>query len=160
MDEELIDTHAGVVRVRRGAAGEVIDLRHRILRAGLPRETAMFDGDDHPDARHVVAAAPDGTIVGCATLHASVWRGEPAFQLRGMATEPAFQGAGVGGAMLAQAERLVFAETAVRRMWCNARLPAVGFYERLGWRVVSEVFEIPTAGPHVKMTKSLSDYAE
>jgi len=44
---------------------------------------------------------------------------------------------------------------APRLLWCNARVPAVGFYESLGWRVVSERFEIPTAGPHVKMVRRL-----
>ena len=42
------------------------------------------------------------------------------------------------------------------QLWCNARTPAVGFYQRMGWAVVSDVFEIPTAGPHVRMTKRLS----
>ena len=33
------------------------------------------------------------------------------------------------------------------------RVPAERFYHRLGWKTVSEVFEIPTAGPHVRMTR-------
>ena len=41
-------------------------------------------------------------------------------------------------------------------LWCNARTPAVGFYENMRWRVVSAPFEIPTAGPHVKMVKRLT----
>ena len=145
---------AGAVVVRRAAAGEVIDLRHRVLRAGLPRESAAFDGDERSDARHVVAEAA-GRIVGCATVHASTWEGEPAWQLRGMATDPAVRAAGVGRAMLLYLERLLASESPVRQLWCNARTPARGFYERLGWRVVSDVFEIPTAGPHVRMLRAL-----
>ena len=41
-------------------------------------------------------------------------------------------------------------------LWCNARVPYVPFYEAMGWRVVSGQFEIPTAGPHVKMLKRLA----
>ena len=88
-------------------------------------------------------------------MHPSTWDGAPAWQLRGMATDPAFRATGVGRAMLLYLERLLAAESDVRQLWCNARTPARGFYERLGWRVVSDVFEIPTAGPHVRMTKRL-----
>jgi hypothetical protein len=42
-------------------------------------------------------------------------------------------------------------------LWCNARrtIPAAGFYQKQGWTIVSDIFEIPTAGPHVKMSKRL-----
>src|SRR5438445_357877 len=68
-------------QIRRATADEVIDLRHAILRAGLPRETAVFPGDDDPAARHFVATR-NGRVVGCATLHLNRWEKEPAWQLR------------------------------------------------------------------------------
>jgi len=40
----------------------------------------------------------------------------------------------------------------VTRFWCNARVPAVPFYAAMGWTVVSDVFDVPTAGPHRVMT--------
>lgn len=156
-EERVVRTPRGDVRVRRAGAGDVVDLRHAILRAGLPRETAVFENDDNPESRHVVAVDADGRTVGCATFHFTTWDGGPAWQLRGMATDPAFRGTGLGKAMLAFAESGLRAETPVRQLWCNARVPAIGFYERLGWHVVSEPFEVPTAGPHVKMTKSLPE---
>ena len=36
------------------------------------------------------------------------------------------------------------------------RAPAVPFYQRAGWTVVSDVFDIPTAGPHHRMTRDLT----
>lgn len=155
-EHTTIETRAGPVRLRDAAAGEVVDLRHRVLRAGLPRDSAIFEGDDRPGARHVVAVA-DGRIVGCVTVHPSTWDGSPAWQLRGMATEATLQRAGVGRAMLAYLERRLLDDVSpVRQLWCNARVPAVGFYERMGWRVESGPFEIPTAGPHVRMSKFLT----
>ena len=154
MRDDAIDTPHGPVTLRLATAAEVVDLRHRVLRDGLPRHSAVFDGDERPDAYHVVAES-GGRVVGCATVHASAWDGAPAWQLRGMATDPGLRGAGVGRAMLAHLERLLRDGTPVRQLWCNARVPAVGFYERLGWRVASDPFEIPTAGPHVKMTRRL-----
>jgi GNAT superfamily N-acetyltransferase len=144
-----------MVQVRRATPGEVIDVRHAVLRAGLPRETAIFPGDDAPGTVHVVAV--DGEhVVGCATIVASAWDGAKAWQLRGMAVRPSHQRSGVGGLMLKQLRRIVQdSSDDVRLMWCNARSPAVGFYERHGWTVASDEFLIETAGPHFKMTLKL-----
>jgi predicted GNAT family N-acyltransferase len=142
------------VRIRFGIAAEVLHLRHAILRAGLPRETAIFAGDDDPNTKHVVATL-NRRVVGCATVHLNSYEGNPAWQLRGMATDSAFRGSGVGRAMLAFLETSL-RESNIQQMWCNARVPAIKFYEYLGWTVVSDVFEVPTAGPHVKMVKTLT----
>lgn len=137
--------------IRTAAASEVIDLRHKVLRAGLPRETAMFPGDDAPTARHFVAEV-DGRIIGCVTLHLNEWNGERAWQLRGMAIEPTRQGSGIGAQLLCEAERSA-AASEVKQMWCNARVPASGFYTKHGWTTESDEFDIPTAGPHIRMSK-------
>ena len=139
--------------IREGTAQEVIDLRHAVLRAGLPRETAIFAGDELPTTRHFVATR-EGRIVGCVTLLLNEWNGEPAWQLRGMAVEPRMQRLGVGAQMLATAEQFV-QSSPTTLLWCNARVPASNFYNKHGWSVVSDVFVIPTAGPHVKMLKRL-----
>jgi predicted GNAT family N-acyltransferase len=36
-------------------------------------------------------------------------------------------------------------------VWCNARTPARAFYERAGFRTVSDEFELPEIGPHYVM---------
>jgi GNAT superfamily N-acetyltransferase len=143
-----------MIQMRRARPDEVIDLRHAILRAGLPRETAIFPGDDAPDTVHVVAL-DGGEVVGCATMLRNTWLEEPAWQVRGMAVAPRLQRHGVGGRMLAELQRLAEHPDGVRLMWCNARSPAVGFYERHGWAVASAEFVIETAGPHFKMIKRL-----
>ena len=142
------------MNLRRVHAGDVIDLRHAILRAGLARETAVFPGDDDPVTRHYGAFEED-RLIGCVTLHPSTWRENPAWQLRGMAVDNTLQTRGVGKALIDFLEADI-RDSHTLQMWCNARVPAAKFYEKMGWRIVSEVFEIPTAGPHVKMTKRLT----
>lgn len=132
----------------------ILDLRHAILRAGLPRETAVFPGDEAATSVHV-AAVRGGEVVGCATFHLNQWQGEPAYQLRGMATAASTRRQGLGRKMLTFAEAELLSRGVTRQLWCNARTPAVPFYEAMGWTVESEVFEIPTAGPHVRMAKRL-----
>jgi GNAT superfamily N-acetyltransferase len=151
--EIMVGESRGVVR--RVGLEEIVDLRHVMLRQGLPREAAVFPGDEVATNYHFGAFVDGGRNVGCATFHFSEWQGEPAWRLRGMATLSGFQKHGVGRAVLSFAEEMIGAESAVRLLWCDARTPAVAFYERQGWRVVSEEFFIPTAGPHFKMIKGL-----
>jgi GNAT superfamily N-acetyltransferase len=141
------------ITVREAELGEILDLRHRVLRAGLPREAASFEGDESDTTKHV-AARVDGRVVGCATILLNEWNGEPAWQLRGMAVDEEYRGAGVGRSLLEAIEKLVEGSL-IQLIWCNARVPAHGFYRRMGWEVVSGVFDVPTAGPHVKMVKRM-----
>jgi len=145
------------ILIRPASLDEIIDLRHAILRAGLPRSEAIFDGDDHPTSRHYAAVDPaTESVVACATIHLNTWENEPAWQLRGMATDPTVRRTGVGRRLLEFLEQDLRAHPAAPpQLWCNARTPAIGFYQRMGWSVVSAVFEIPTAGPHVRMVKRL-----
>jgi GNAT superfamily N-acetyltransferase len=147
------------IEFRRCTLQEIVDLRHGILRAGLPRDTAIFPGDALSTTRHFGAfILRDGIAraVGCATFHLSWWEDAPAWQLRGMATAADVRGKGVGRALLQLAEReLLFNESGLNVFWCNARVPATGFYELMGWSVVSDVFDIATAGPHVRMFRRI-----
>jgi GNAT superfamily N-acetyltransferase len=142
------------ITIRRISAAEVVDLRHAVLREGLPREAAVFPGDDALSARHY-GAFVGPALVCCATLHLNEWQGERAWQLRGMATAPGHRGRGIGRRLVEWMQSDLRRDSDVRLLWCNARVPAVEFYRRMGWHVVSAVFDIPTAGPHVRMTKRL-----
>ena len=132
----------------------VRDLRGRVLRQGMPAEAAIFEGDDEPTTIHL-GAFGENDLIGCATLFRRDWKGEPAWQLRGMAVEPDLQKSGVGAAILEELDRMVAASEFSQQAWCNARIIAKGFYEHHGWKVESELFEIPTAGPHHVMSKRL-----
>ncbi len=143
--------------IRRLTGEETVPLRWAILRAGLPRETAVFPGDEAATSRHF-GVLVDGLLVGVATIHLLPMPGtseiEPAYQLRGMATAEEVRGLGVGGALLAACVAEARQEGGCR-LWCNARAPAAGFYEKHGFTRFGEAFEIPTAGPHYLMARSL-----
>jgi GNAT superfamily N-acetyltransferase len=141
------------IKFERVGFAEIVDLRYAVLRAGLPREAANFPGDR--DSTTVHLAGKDGQkVVACATVLVNEWEGRAACQVRGMAVDPEYQGRGVGGKLLAEIERVAM-EKGVDVIWANARTPAAEFYRRNGWEIVSEVFEIPTAGPHFKMVRKL-----
>jgi len=138
------------ITIRRVTVESILPLRHRILRAGLPAEAAAFDGDADASTLHY-AACRGAEPVACLSLMASAWEGRPAWQLRGMATDAPEQGRGLGRRLLEHAVAEGRRTAPDRLFWCNARTSAIGFYERFGWRVASERFDIPTAGPHVRM---------
>lgn len=141
------------IRVGIVEVAEILDLRHRILRAGLPVETAHLPGDHVPDTRHLALWCGD-CLMACVSLMVAPYDDQPAVQLRGMAVEAETRGRGVGRRLLAAAEDLVRAD-GFALIWCNARETARGFYDKHGWRVVSEPFFIEHAGRHFRMLKSL-----
>jgi len=139
------------VLLRRASLAEIVGLRHAVLRPGLPPESAAFDGDAAPMTRHYGAFA-GGAAVGCLSFMRND-RGGPAHQLRGMATAVSARGTGIGRALLRLADAELVAETGIRGLWCNARVESIGFYERVGWTAVSEVFDVPGVGPHRVMVR-------
>jgi ribosomal protein S18 acetylase RimI-like enzyme len=85
--------------------------------------------------------------------------GKPgAWRVRGMATASDARGNGAGSAVLDALVAHAIANGATR-VWCNARTPALSLYERAGFRVVSEEFEIPEIGPHFAMEREIGRIA-
>lgn len=158
MREPLTVDSARGITIRRVEIAEIIELRHRLLRAGMPREAAQFPGDDDQSTWHVALFHPctpneNALVVTCASFMLNTYKSEPAWQLRGMCTDDTHQSKGFGGRLLAAAESAIRADSGIRLFWCNARVPALAFYQRHGWVMDSDEFEIPTAGPHRKLFK-------
>jgi GNAT superfamily N-acetyltransferase len=143
-----------LIEIRQTEFTRIVDLRHAILRTGMPREAAIFAGDDAPATRHYGAFTGERNV-GCATFHLNEFEGVSAWQLRGMATDAGLRGKGVGAALLRFGEEELLAASPERIFWCNARTPAVPFYEKQGWWTCSDEFIVETAGPHYKMVKRI-----
>jgi GNAT superfamily N-acetyltransferase len=146
------------MNVRPITAAEARTVRLPVLRAGMPPESAIFDHDDDPSVRHF--GAFDGArLVGVATFFPEPCPGRPklpAWRLRGMATLGDMQGRGAGRALAAEGVRVAAAAGAAV-IWCNARVGARGFYEKLGYVAVGGEFELPASGRHYMMIKDLSE---
>ncbi|GIW77035.1 MAG: putative N-acetyltransferase YitI [Phycisphaerae bacterium] len=132
----------------------ILCLRHKLLRDGLPAESARFEADDDPQTVHW-AAVVNGRVIGCVSLVLQALEGQPAWQLRGMAVLQEFQRRGIGSQLLRRTEEHVIRHAPPGLIWCNAREQAVGFYQRHGWKIISDRFDIPTAGAHYRMLKRL-----
>ncbi|MDR1693040.1 MAG: GNAT family N-acetyltransferase [Oscillospiraceae bacterium] len=134
------------------------DIRHIVLRAGLPRESCFWETDR--DAFHL------GGWLGVRQVGVATFQPEadpdapdrPAYRLRGMAVLPDAQGQGVGALMLLSGEDRV-RRLGVFQLWCDARIGAAAFYRRYGWEAYGGVYTIPTAGEHYRMKKTLGKTA-
>ncbi|MCU0707571.1 MAG: GNAT family N-acetyltransferase [Pirellula sp.] len=160
------------IQVFTTRGGEQLDavrrLRYQVLRQplGLPFDATLFDGDELPTTLHLLAIEADLPI-GCLTLlvpedsdvstdGTTTSKGTVNVQLRGMAVLQQAQGKGVGSLLLAEVDRL--ARQHHWYLWCKARQAAVPFYEKNGWRIRGEPFEIPTIGTHYTMDYTTQDF--
>jgi predicted GNAT family N-acyltransferase len=147
-----VESAAVHIDVEQVPAYLVLPLRQRVLRPHQSVCEVGFGGD--ATGTHFAAFDVSSAIVGVVSLigELSDERGTPSWRLRGMATEPALQRQGVGRALMTGLFDFV-ARSGGGAIWCNARLHAVGFYERFGFAVTGEVFEEPDIGPHVRMAR-------
>jgi predicted GNAT family N-acyltransferase len=114
----------------------------------------VWAGDEAPRTFHLAARSSDGAVVGVVRFAPAPcpWRAgaRAPWQLRGMATDPAVRGSGAGRAMVADGLDRIAARGG-DLVWCHARDSAAGFYERLGFVVVTEPYDKPGIGPHLGM---------
>jgi GNAT superfamily N-acetyltransferase len=133
-------------------------LRKAVLRPWLTPEEARATWAGTPE-HFQVGAVKEGRVVSTAGFlieaqpdHGDVF-GPLQWRLRGMASEPALQGRGVGGRVLdfgidELARRLAARGEPSAALWCNGRTGAQRFYERHGFQAIGELFETPGTGPH------------
>ena len=134
---------------------QVLPLRSKVLRNGLDLEKCVFPTDDRAGIFHLGRFVND-QLISIATFFPEDYpeKGEAGFRLRGMATDPDFAGKGYGADLINFAvKRLTSANASY--IWCNARKIAVGFYEKLGFEIISDEFDIPGIGPHFDMLKKM-----
>lgn len=146
------ESQSSRAEIRVITAAETIALRHAVLRAGRPVETAHLPGDDEATTRHF-GAYREGRLLGVTSLIRAAmpeFAEEPGFQLRGMATSPEARGTGLGK-MLVEAAIGFARDQGARVVWCNGRVSAAGFYGKLGFGIIGEEFETPYTGPHFRM---------
>ena len=131
--------------IKETTADSLIALRGKVLRPGRPESTAHFPEDAAEGSAHFAALDKDGVVIGCATLIEK----NGTLQLRGMATAPEWQGKGVGSAVLAAVQ--AYAQRRNLPLWCNARVSAVGFYQKNSWHTEGEPFLVAETGSHFVM---------
>ncbi|MGI9458273.1 MAG: GNAT family N-acetyltransferase [Aeoliella sp.] len=127
------------------------DLRWRFLRAPWDQPRGSERDELEEVAEHVTARDGEGRLLGIGRLHLN---DECEAQIRYMAVEEDCRGHGVGRAMVSRLEELAVAH-GVLRIVLNARDTVVGFYEKLGYRIMEEGPTMFDEVKHVRMEKRL-----
>lgn len=148
---------AAMDAVEIGAA-DTHDLRRRVLRNGTPSSDVKFDGDDDPTTFHLGVRDDAGAVVAISTWlerpHPDV-SDLPAFQLRGMATEPKLHGSGIGSRLLDAGVDLCVARGG-EVVWAHARSTALDFYLRHGFATIgNEYIDATTGLAHIDVLQRL-----
>ena len=146
------------ISIRQIPSVETHVMRQRILRSHQTLAEMDYPGDREPTTVHFGAFA-GVVLIGIASIYHEPWPRDPRrddWRLRGMAVDESQRGGGVGAALLATCARHISSRGG-KRLWCNARTPACGFYERCGRSVCSEVWDGGASGPHVDMAGAISD---
>ncbi|TKC08201.1 GNAT family N-acetyltransferase [Pedobacter polaris] len=133
-----------------------LGLRSKILRNGLAPEECIFPTDQVEGAFHL-AFYVGNEIATIASFFPNNYKEnkELGYQLRGMATDTPFLEKGFGKQLIEFAIEYI-RKTNARYIWCNARTPAIKFYQKLNFELVSEEFEIAGVGPHYEMILKLN----
>lgn len=135
-------------------------LRQRILRPHQSLAEMNYPGDQ--DAETIHLGAFDGeALIGVASLYHEPFPRDPGpddWRLRGMAVAESHRGSGAGSELLRACGQHI-RDRGGRRIWCNARTPAQGFYERFGFVTCGEMFDLVAIGPHVVMAADVGRLA-
>jgi predicted GNAT family N-acyltransferase len=128
---------------------EMTRLREQILRHPLG---LTLDSEELETERpHVhIGAFEEDSLLGCCML---VREDDRTVRLRQMAVSDDIQRKGIGKALMSFAENIA-RDQGYRNLIMHARQHAIGFYEKMGYRVTSTEFTEVTI-PHVVMEKSL-----
>jgi predicted GNAT family N-acyltransferase len=128
---------------------QMVSLRQAVLRKPLGLD---FDRDELLKESHhiLIGAFEEEKILGCCML---IEEDPSTLRLRQMAVYNEKQGKGLGRALMNFAENLA-RDRGYRSLSMHARVNAVGFYEKMGYKVVSDEFTEITI-PHVVMEKQL-----
>jgi len=127
-----------------------------MLREDAVLEECYFKNDDDDHTFHL-GAFVSGSIASIASFYFenhSLIDQTVQYRLRGMATLPDFQNKGFSSELLKMAFPII-QQNMCTTLWCNARMNAIGFYEKVGFVQSGELFNIEKIGKHGLMILKL-----
>ena len=128
---------------------QMLKLRDTILRKPLGLNFTKEELEKEKN-NLLMAAYEDDQMLGCCML---VEEDPQTVRLRQMAVLNDLQGKGIGKALMNFAENLA-RDRGYKKITMHARKPAIGFYEKMGYKRIGTEFEEITI-PHYVMEKQL-----
>jgi ribosomal protein S18 acetylase RimI-like enzyme len=145
-----------MIEIQKISAQETYVVRHPVLRKGKPIASCHFESDDLPSTQHFGLYKNDKTegVISLFDNNHSFFEETNQMQIRGMAVLENNQGKGFGRLLVTYCEELLKSQK-TGLIWFNARENAVGFYQKMGYEIIGNAFDIPDVGIHYVMWKKL-----
>jgi len=143
-----------MLQIKKITASETYPLRHAILRQNEPIEKCIYPFDNAFSTLHFGLFEKE-FLIGIVSLFETkkdLFEDVKQFQIRGMAVLESHQKKGYGAALIKHAISHLQKEKDFL-IWFNARIIAIGFYEKLGFEKTGGAFEIFPIGMHYIMFK-------
>jgi predicted GNAT family N-acyltransferase len=128
---------------------EALAMRYEVLRKPLGLDYSVEQIAEEWDNIHIAAFDGSGRMTGYLNLTPV---DENVVKMRQVAVAPAYQGKGIGKAMVAYSE-IVAKQRNFKEIELHARKTAVPFYLSMNYELVGDEFE-EVSIPHFKMRKS------
>ena len=132
---------------------ETYPLRLNVLWPHFDKLTQCGIDIDEVEGTFHVGAFKNGEVVSVGTFLIQKHKKfdyEKQYRLRAMATSPKVRGEGFGQKVID------FAVNELKNrnekiLWCDARKIALGFYEKMGFTIIGDYYDVPKIGPHKLM---------
>lgn len=141
------------MEARQITAEQTRDIRHRVLWPHKARmEDCTIDIDHRADAIHLGTFDGDRivSVLSLFEMNTPKLDYPRQYRLRVMGTDPDYGGKGAGKLIVDLAKDLL-SQKGYDVIWCDARKVALGFYEKLGFAIIDEWYDVPEIGPHKLM---------
>ena len=131
-------------------------IRHQVLWQHKSFDDCGIDIDDQAGSFHLGAYKGDELICVASFFkqNQAKFSEQHQYRLRAMATLSSAQKTGAARALLNTAFKIL-KDKDQNLLWCDARIIATGFYEKLGFEKLGETYSIPIIGLHYLMYKTL-----
>ena len=127
------------------------EVRWRILRAPWNRPKLNLEDEINDPSIKLIACDENGKVIGTGRAR---FNSTTEAEIKSMAVEESYRGKGIGSLIISELEKRI-KETEAAKIVINSRDNAVEFYEKQGYKVVSESHNLYGEIPHYTMMKDL-----
>ena len=143
-----------MISIKFISSKDCFELRKKVLWPHKKLNQCSIDIDNHPDSFHLGAFCGD-RLVSMGSFFKQenkLFNNQLQYRLRAMATDNNYRNIGSGSKLIKKSFEIL-KKKKIEILWCDARLIAVDFYKKNGFKISSNIFEIPIIGPHYVMKK-------
>lgn len=144
-----------MISVNKITPEQAYSLRHRVLWPHILQEKECTIVQDFEEGVFHLGTFFNEQLVSIGSffpMHSPKLNLQRQYRLRAMATDPTFRGQHTGRALIEHGLQLL-SEQGEEVLWCDARIGAIPFYEKLGFSKLPQVYDVPNIGPHQFMWK-------